>query len=464
MAFRCDNGVGHKTSLITPVVPQRVRLRCNAAALIGTSAKIQGVSVGSREMFDAMCRAMTLHQIRPVIDVVIGSVKSVAQIGAPRALASLRQRLGRTGRRRGTPSVLRIYLREPNIHQKSGFLDRLRPNTIRSVAIVRLLLQGFVEEAGSPKEIASTLVHQILSVITQRGGIRPKPLFDLLCGPGPFSSIQTSDFATLLRHLATEDVRFLEQASDGTLMLGPEGEKVVQSRSFFAVFEAGEEWRLTVGSRTLGTLPITHPVHKDGLVVFAGQRWIIRDLDEKTMTLFVAPHPGGVVPRFEPSEGEPAHDRLIAEMRSVYAARDIPPYLDAIAQEMLEQGRETFRMLGLESRSLLPEEKHMHVFLWRGSEMCAVFSAALAMAGLKSGVHHLGVSVSDIDEKELKPILHSMSQMLAMDPADVADFVSNVKVGKFREQVPDQLARALWARRNASSVATVAEAARKVLV
>lgn len=70
MAFRCDNGVGHKTSLITPVVPQRVRLRCNAAALIGTSAKIQGVSVGSREMFDAMCRAMTLHQIRPVIDVV----------------------------------------------------------------------------------------------------------------------------------------------------------------------------------------------------------------------------------------------------------------------------------------------------------------------------------------------------------------------------------------------------------
>lgn len=397
------------------------------------------------------------------LGVDIGSVKSVAQIGAPRALASLRQRLGRTGRRRGTPSVLRIYLREPNIHQKSGFLDRLRPNTIRSVAIVRLLLQGFVEEAGAPKEIASTLVHQILSVITQRGGIRPKPLFDLLCGPGPFSSIQTSDFATLLRHLATEDVRFLEQASDGTLMLGAEGEKAVQGRSFFAVFESGEEWRLTVGNRTLGTLPITHPVHKDGLVVFAGQRWIIRDLDEKTMTLFVAPHPGGVVPRFEPSDGEPAHDRLIAEMRSVYAARDIPPYLDAKAQDLLEEGRETFGILGLETRSLLPEERHTHVFLWRGSEMCAVFSAALAMAGLKSGVHQLGVSVSDTDEKELKPILRTISQMQAMNPADVADFVSNVKVGKFREQVPDDLARALWARRNQSALATVAEAARKAM-
>ncbi|MGR6756245.1 DEAD/DEAH box helicase, partial [Aeromonas veronii] len=81
---------------------------------------------------------------------------------APRSLASLKQRLGRTGRRRGTPSILRIYLREPNIDNKSGFLDRLRLNTIRSVAVVRLLLEGFVEEARAAPEIASTLIHQML--------------------------------------------------------------------------------------------------------------------------------------------------------------------------------------------------------------------------------------------------------------------------------------------------------------
>lgn len=38
------------------------------SVMIGTSAKVQGVSVGSREMFEAMCRAMKLHQIRPVVD------------------------------------------------------------------------------------------------------------------------------------------------------------------------------------------------------------------------------------------------------------------------------------------------------------------------------------------------------------------------------------------------------------
>ncbi|MGT2504758.1 helicase-related protein (plasmid) [Bradyrhizobium guangxiense] len=277
------------------------------------------------------------------LGVDIGSVKSVAQIGAPRSLASLKQRLGRTGRRRGTPSILRIYLREPNIDNKSGFLDRLRLNTIRSVAVVRLLLEGFVEEARAAPEIASTLIHQMLSVIMERGGIGPKPLYDLLCGPGPFVSISTGDFALLLRHLGSQAVRFIEQAGDGTLMLGQEGEKIGQSRSFFAVFESNEEWRLTTGGRTLGTLPIMHPVHKEGLVVFAGQRWIVQDLDEQTLTLVVAPHPGGVVPRFEPAAGEPAHDKLIAEMRKVYLADDVPPYLDARARDLLEEGREMFR-------------------------------------------------------------------------------------------------------------------------
>jgi NADPH:quinone reductase-like Zn-dependent oxidoreductase len=40
------------------------------AALIGNSAKLQGLSVGSRDMFEAMCRAIELHRIAPVVDKV----------------------------------------------------------------------------------------------------------------------------------------------------------------------------------------------------------------------------------------------------------------------------------------------------------------------------------------------------------------------------------------------------------
>ncbi len=41
----------------------------------------------------------------------IGDVKAVAQVGAPMSMSSLRQRVGRTGRREGVPAILRLFVR-----------------------------------------------------------------------------------------------------------------------------------------------------------------------------------------------------------------------------------------------------------------------------------------------------------------------------------------------------------------
>lgn len=40
----------------------------SAPVLIGTNARVQGLSVGSRDMFEAMVRAIDFHKIRPVVD------------------------------------------------------------------------------------------------------------------------------------------------------------------------------------------------------------------------------------------------------------------------------------------------------------------------------------------------------------------------------------------------------------
>jgi len=54
----------------------------NPAGLIGNSAKLQGLSVGSREMFEAMCRAIELHQIEPVVDKVFAWTEARAAFQA----------------------------------------------------------------------------------------------------------------------------------------------------------------------------------------------------------------------------------------------------------------------------------------------------------------------------------------------------------------------------------------------
>ena len=53
--------------------------------MIGTGAKLQGVSVGSRAMFEAMCRAIELHRIAPVVDKVYPFTEIRAAFEAMRA-------------------------------------------------------------------------------------------------------------------------------------------------------------------------------------------------------------------------------------------------------------------------------------------------------------------------------------------------------------------------------------------
>jgi NADPH:quinone reductase-like Zn-dependent oxidoreductase len=54
----------------------------NPATLIGNSARLQGLSVGSRDMFEAMCRAIELHKIRPVVDKVFPWTEAKAAFAA----------------------------------------------------------------------------------------------------------------------------------------------------------------------------------------------------------------------------------------------------------------------------------------------------------------------------------------------------------------------------------------------
>jgi len=54
-------------------------------SMIGTGAKLQGVMVGSRVMFEAMCRAIETHRIEPVVDKIYPFTEAVGAFEAMRA-------------------------------------------------------------------------------------------------------------------------------------------------------------------------------------------------------------------------------------------------------------------------------------------------------------------------------------------------------------------------------------------
>ncbi|MBX9460672.1 MAG: hypothetical protein KL785_05820 [Brevundimonas sp.] len=299
----------------------------------------------------------------------LGSVKSVAQIGAPRSLAGLRQRLGRSGRRAGAPAILRLYTRERHLGRALDPLDRLRPQTVRAVAVVRLLLARFLESPKSDPAVATVLIHQLLSVIVERGGVKPDGLYRILCEQGPLSSIEIADFIELLRHLATPGLAVIEQSPDGLIMLGPEGEALTSAREFYAVFDTDQEWKLLHGARPLGQIPISNvlavrqsaclrrPAMACGRCRRSGPGPVGRPPPKRTTA------PNSTVSR--------TNRWTTASLRRcvrVYLDADLPEWLDAQSLIFLAQGREAFADLDLERTGL--------VRFW-GRHTCAAMARGL---------------------------------------------------------------------------------------
>src|SRR5450759_5747007 len=123
--------------------------------------------------------------------------------------------------------------------------------------MVNLLLERWNEAPDSGGLHLSTLTQQLLSLIAQHGGITPLQAHETLCLHGPFAQVSPTLFKMLLRALAAEKMDLITQASDGLLLLGVAGERLVNHYSFYAAFRTADEYRLIAHGRPLGTLPLS---------------------------------------------------------------------------------------------------------------------------------------------------------------------------------------------------------------
>lgn len=363
----------------------------------------------------------------------IGSVASIAQVGAPPSVATLRQRLGRSGRR-GDPAVLRVYVAESEVDARTSPPDALRARLVQSIAMVNLLLGRWYEPPVVADLHLSTLVQQLLSVIAQHGGVRPDDGYSALCGP--FQGLTAADFAGLLRHLGRVDV--LAQAGDGTLLLGPKGERLVNHYSFYAAFNTPEEWRLSSGGRQLGTLPIDFPLVPGLLIIFAGRRWRVVTIDAAHKAVDLAPSPGGRPPKFDGGVA-PVHDNVRREMLAIYQRGDRPAFLDPPAADLLAEGRANFARYLLDQSPLLAAGMDAYLFLWAGDRVNDTVALSLTLAGLEVVNEGLALRIRATTVDALTARLRALVAGPAPDPMELASVVANKAGDKYDHLLPGPL-------------------------
>jgi ATP-dependent Lhr-like helicase len=387
----------------------------------------------------AIC-TMTLE-----LGIDIGKVSSIIQVTAPHSVSSLRQRLGRSGRR-NSPPILRVLIAENELSNKSNIMDGLRLELVQSLAMIRLLIVNWFEPADTEQMHLSTFLHQILAVIAQWGSARPDQLYSLLCEQGSFKEITIEHFKQLLSHMGI--VQLIQQLNSGELVLGIEGERLTNSYTFYAVFKTPEEFRIVAGSKTLGALPVNSLVIKGQHIIFGGRRWKVTDIDDEKKVIYVTSTKGGKPPKFNGS-GMSIHDRVRQEMLNIYRTGDYRievgnqkiDFVDNIGSQLFQEGAYLFKEACIEEQPVYQSGKHCYIFSWMGDKVVNTLTVLLIRSGFECSNLAGVIEVQNTNVDNIKNCLIDIAKDELPDETELAGILSiQQKLNeKYDEYLPEDL-------------------------
>lgn len=218
----------------------------------------------------------------------VGDLDRVVQVGSTRTVASLLQRLGRTGRRPGTVRNMLVL----------GIKD---DDFLRAAGIALLWGGGYVEPLVPPPEPLHIIAQQALGITIQQGTLGQAELVARLRGLGWVDGALVERIVQGLEELGHLD-------RDGHLLfIGPTAERRygrTYFRDLMAVFTAPPQFLVLHGRADIGFLdPLTLLRKVDGprFITLGGRPWRVTHIDWSRRRCYVEPADHGGVVRWQNS-------------------------------------------------------------------------------------------------------------------------------------------------------------------
>jgi len=378
-------------------------------------------------------RALCTSSLELGID--IGAVEAVGQIDPPWSVASMVQRLGRSGRKPGSTSKLRLYVRIGSPERDACLVDLLCPSLLQAVAMVKLMRDGWLEPVNPNRMHLSTLVHQIMSVLKETGGRSALALYQSLCRLGPFRRVEPADFRLLLRGLYAHAL--IDQDAEGIIFLGMEGERVTSAPSFYAAFSTPVELVVRHGARDLGRLPAHASLKEGECIIINGRRWVVDSIVWKSKCMWVSPALIKKAPLFLGGIGDTEY-RVFQEMRLVLLGDEEPNWLDAKSLELLVSARDVAFKTGLNQSDLIDLDDCVQWFPWAGTRTMRTLQLWAKHNGLSCSKDHLSLAFDDVSRADLEQHLALLAEV-GTDPVQLAELMPNKQWERFDRYVDERL-------------------------
>jgi ATP-dependent Lhr-like helicase len=319
----------------------------------------------------------------------IGTVDEVVQIDATHSIASLIQRVGRSGRGKGETSNLFLY----STNQWS---------LLQSLACWLLYKEGFIEPPQSNEKPFDILLHQALSITKGHSGIGLTDLIKQLKDNFAFKNIEVKDIKEILNHLIGID--FLEKLQQ-EVIIGIEGEKIVKSRDFYSVFKTEENFKVVNAGNTIGQIPFSPQITEDENILLAAKIWKINFVDFKSKKIEVAPAKDGKKPMFFGSSAI-IHPRIREKMLEILYSKNRYDVLDQKSGDEIESLRKDFSVFAIQDlktdRPLLIDEKDLQFYTFTGTRINRTIQLLFNIAGIKNNLDDSNSQFEiEIPEQEL---------------------------------------------------------------
>ena len=287
----------------------------------------------------------------------IGAVDNVFQINAPFTVSSLRQRLGRSGRR-GNESILRMFIVEDCINEHKNFENILRFNLVRTIAIIELMLEGWYETEER------TTISLCISLIKQLGGATAEDIWFFFKDKNIFN-LDIEIFKNLLNYL--QELELILQISR-RIYLSDKGGHLTSNFNFYTCFESFQEYQLYAFGKRLGIIPCNSSLKEGDNLLFGGKKWEIKNIDEELRIITVINSTiKGSVPAT--SGGSNIHTNIFQMMKTIYEDKEIPNFLDEKAKKLLFQARDIYETLNLQTQDcIFTSNDFIRWFPWVGTK------------------------------------------------------------------------------------------------
>jgi len=305
----------------------------------------------------------------------IGSLDQAVQVGAPINVASFAQRLGRCGRRGQVPQLLFTFVESLRVNSDDS-LALINWEFIRTIAIIELYTrEHWIEPIPPLNHPYNLLYHQTMSHLKSCGELSPGALAQAVLTLGSFKHISQEDYRTLLSHWVKIDQ--LERTERGGIIIGREGEKVVNNHKFLTVFDAPEYLLVKDENRTIGTVDKVYPVGVR--FALAGRTWETVDVNATSKVIFVKSVPGISLVDWNVDFEVDLHTVLIQKVRSILDAEDMYPYLSGRSTDRLVEIRYMARNSGILNSLVTPlAGNKFAIFPWVGTRQILTLHYALS--------------------------------------------------------------------------------------